>query len=83
MMLEGSNTSAAIRWVREDLDASLDSVRANLEAFAEDPSKREPLCAIATERCATSLDSRERLAMPSNDRAILLIVSVASRTCSA
>ena len=40
MMLEGSNVSAAIRWVREDLDASLESVRENLEAFAGATSQR-------------------------------------------
>ena len=49
MMLEGSNTSAAIRWVREDLDASLETVRDKLEAFAEDPSQREPLAAVQEE----------------------------------
>ena len=49
MMLEGSNTSAAIRWVREDLDASLDTVRGHLEAFAEDQSQREPLVAVQEE----------------------------------
>jgi chemosensory pili system protein ChpA (sensor histidine kinase/response regulator) len=49
MMLEGSNTSAAIRWVREDLDASLDSVRGHLETFAEDPTQREPLVAVQEE----------------------------------
>jgi len=49
MMLEGSNVSAAIRWVREDLDESLDGVRSNLEAFAEDPSQREPLLAVQEE----------------------------------
>jgi chemosensory pili system protein ChpA (sensor histidine kinase/response regulator) len=49
MMLEGSNTSAAIRWVREDLDASLETVRDKLEAFAEDPSQRAPLAAVQEE----------------------------------
>ena len=49
MMLEGSNASTAIRWVREDLDASLETVRGNLEAYAEDPSKREPLVAVQEE----------------------------------
>jgi chemosensory pili system protein ChpA (sensor histidine kinase/response regulator) len=49
MMLEGSNTSAAIRWVREDLDASLETVREKLEAFAGDTSQREPLAAVQEE----------------------------------
>jgi len=49
MMLEGSNASTAIRWVREDLDASLEAVRGNLEAYAEDPSKRESLVAVQEE----------------------------------
>ena len=49
MMLEGSNTSAAIRWVREDLDASLNTVRGHLEVFAEDPTQREPLVAVQEE----------------------------------
>jgi len=49
MMLEGSNASAAIRWVREDLDASLETVREKLEAFAEDTSQREPLAAVQEE----------------------------------
>jgi len=48
-MLEGSNASAAIRWVREDLDASLETVREKLEAFAEDTSQREPLAAVQEE----------------------------------
>ena len=49
MMLEGSNSSSAIRWVREDLDQCLDSIRENLEAFAEDSSRREPLVAVQEE----------------------------------
>jgi chemosensory pili system protein ChpA (sensor histidine kinase/response regulator) len=49
MMLEGSNSSSAISWVREDLDDCLESVRENLEAFAEDPSQREPLLAVQEE----------------------------------
>ena len=49
MMLEGSNSSSAIRWVREDLDECLDSIRENLEAFAEDTSRREPLVAVQEE----------------------------------
>ncbi len=42
-MLEGTNASAAIRWVRQDLDEALQVVRDNLEAFAADPSERAPL----------------------------------------
>jgi chemosensory pili system protein ChpA (sensor histidine kinase/response regulator) len=49
MMLEGSNSSSAIGWVREDLDACLKTVRENLEAFAEDRSQREPLLAVQEE----------------------------------
>jgi len=49
MMLEGSNASTAIRWVREDLDASLDTVREHLESFAGDPSQRAPLVAVQEE----------------------------------
>jgi len=49
MMLEGSNSSSAIKWVREDLDACLLSVRENLEAFAEDTSRREPLMTVQEE----------------------------------
>jgi chemosensory pili system protein ChpA (sensor histidine kinase/response regulator) len=49
MMLEGSNSSSAIGWVREDLDESLDTVRQNLEAFAEDTTRREPLMAVKEE----------------------------------
>ncbi|MDX1380052.1 MAG: Hpt domain-containing protein, partial [Xanthomonadales bacterium] len=45
-MLEGSNSSAAIRWVREDLDECLDSVRENLEAYAEDSSRRDSLALV-------------------------------------
>ena len=43
MILEGTNASAAIRWVRQDLDEALKEVRAGLEAFAADPKNREPL----------------------------------------
>ncbi len=39
MMLEGTNASSAIRWVRQDLDQALQSVRDNLEAFAADTSE--------------------------------------------
>ncbi len=49
MMLEGSNPSSAIKWVREDLDQSLSLVRENLEAFAEDTSRREPLLVVQEE----------------------------------
>jgi len=49
MMLEGSNFSSAIGWVREDLDECLDNVRENLEAFAEDMSRREPLMTVQEE----------------------------------
>ncbi len=43
MMLEGTNASAAIRWVRQDLDEALQVVRDNLEAFAADTADRAPL----------------------------------------
>jgi hypothetical protein len=46
---EASNDSAALNWVREDLDRCLDTVRDNLEAFAEDPSRREALVAVQEE----------------------------------
>ena len=46
MMLEGSNASPAISWVREDLDDCLDVVKENLEAFAGDTSRTEPLQAV-------------------------------------
>ena len=49
MMLEGSKSNAAINWVREDLDACLETIRDNLEAFAEDSSQREPLRAVQEE----------------------------------
>ena len=49
MMLEGSNFSSAIGWVREDLDMCLDNVRENLEAFAEDMSSRESLLTVQEE----------------------------------
>jgi chemosensory pili system protein ChpA (sensor histidine kinase/response regulator) len=49
MMLEGSNNSSAISWVRKDLDDCLASVRENLEAFAEDTSQRAPLAAVQEE----------------------------------
>ena len=49
MMLEGSNQSAAIGWVREDLDERLDSIRKNLEAFAEDPAQNDALSSVQQE----------------------------------
>jgi chemosensory pili system protein ChpA (sensor histidine kinase/response regulator) len=49
MMLEGSNSSSAINWVREDLDECLETVRDNLEAFAENTSERAPLAAVQEE----------------------------------
>ncbi len=49
MMLKGSHSSAAIGWVREDLDDCLETVRENLEAFAEDTSRREPLVSVQEE----------------------------------
>ncbi len=49
MMLEGSNSSSAIKWVREDLDECLATVRENLESFAEDTSRREPLMVVQEE----------------------------------
>ena len=36
MMLEGSRSSAALSWVREDLDACLAIIRDNLETYAEE-----------------------------------------------
>ncbi|MEJ2383203.1 MAG: Hpt domain-containing protein [Xanthomonadales bacterium] len=49
MMLEGSNQSAAIGWVREDLDERLDAIRSNLEAFAEDTSHNAALTTVQQE----------------------------------
>jgi len=49
MMLERSNQGAAIGWVREDLDACLETIRDNLESFAGDTSQREPLSAVQRE----------------------------------
>ncbi len=46
MMLEGTNSSTAISWVREDLDDCLTRVRENLELFANDTSKRKPLSEV-------------------------------------
>ena len=39
MMLEGSKSSTAISWVREDLDACLQVVRDNLEEFSEERNR--------------------------------------------
>jgi chemosensory pili system protein ChpA (sensor histidine kinase/response regulator) len=46
MMLEGTNASSAIRWVRQDLDEALQIVRDNLEAFAANKADRAPLKAV-------------------------------------
>jgi chemosensory pili system protein ChpA (sensor histidine kinase/response regulator) len=46
MILEGSNISPAIGWVREDLDDSLATIREELEAFAEDTGRKEPMEAV-------------------------------------
>jgi len=43
MMLEGTNASVAIRWVRQDLDDALGVIRDNLEDYAEDPQNRDSL----------------------------------------
>ena len=49
MTPEMSNGSAALNWVREDLDRCLDIVRDNLEAFADDPSRRQALVSVQEE----------------------------------
>ena len=49
MIFEGSKSSSAISWVREDLDACLATIRDNLEIYAEDSSQREPLRAVQDE----------------------------------
>ncbi len=49
MRIEGSKSSSAISWIREDLDACLETIRDNLETFAEDPSQREPLRTVQEE----------------------------------
>ncbi len=49
MMLEGSKSSSAISWVREDLDACLETIRDNLETYADDSSQREPLRTVQEE----------------------------------
>ena len=43
MMLEGSNSSTAISWIREDLDACLESVREHLEHFSDNRDERTSL----------------------------------------
>ncbi|MEJ8567060.1 Hpt domain-containing protein [Elongatibacter sediminis] len=43
MMLEGTNASSAIRWVRQDLDEAMQSIRDNLESYAEDETDRSAL----------------------------------------
>ena len=48
-MLEGSNGSAALNWVREDLDRCLDTVRESLEAFADDTAQRDALVTVQDE----------------------------------
>jgi len=49
MMLEGSNSSSAIAWVREDLNDCLATIRENLEIFADDTSQRDPLRIVQEE----------------------------------
>ncbi|MEE8339802.1 MAG: Hpt domain-containing protein [Xanthomonadales bacterium] len=49
MILGGSRSSAALSWVREDLDACLATIRENLEIYAEDSSQREPLRTVQDE----------------------------------
>jgi len=49
MILEGSKSSSAISWVREDLDACLEIIRDSLESYAEDSSQREPLRTVQEE----------------------------------
>ncbi len=49
MIFEGSKSSSAISWVREDLDACLATIRDNLEIYAEDSSQRDPLRAVQDE----------------------------------
>jgi chemosensory pili system protein ChpA (sensor histidine kinase/response regulator) len=46
MMLEGSNSSSAIGWVREDLDICLDIIREKLEIFAENTEQQDTLQAV-------------------------------------
>jgi len=49
MILGGSRSSSALSWVREDLDACLDTIRDNLETYAEDSSQRQPLRTVQDE----------------------------------
>jgi len=46
MILSGTGGNPAIAWVREDLNAALDSIRTNLEAFAGDRAQPAPLKVI-------------------------------------
>ena len=46
MILSGTGGNPAIAWVREDLDAALDSIRTHLEAFSGDRAQPAPLKAI-------------------------------------
>lgn len=43
MMLESTNASVAVRWIRQDLDEVLEVIRDNLEDYAEDPQQRDAL----------------------------------------
>ena len=43
MMLEGTNASVAIRWIRQDLNDVLEVIRDNLEDYAADPQQRDSL----------------------------------------
>ncbi len=43
MMLEGSNASTALSWVREDLDNCLEVIRDSLEVYADERSRRSQL----------------------------------------
>jgi chemosensory pili system protein ChpA (sensor histidine kinase/response regulator) len=49
MMLEGSNPSATIGWVREDLDECLDTIRRQLETYAEDTTHSDALAGVQRE----------------------------------
>ncbi|MCH8226793.1 MAG: Hpt domain-containing protein [Proteobacteria bacterium] len=49
MMLEGSRSSSALNWVREDLDACLAIIRDNLETYAEDTSQLGSLRTVQDE----------------------------------
>ena len=60
MILEGSNISPAIGWVREDLDDSLATIREELEAFAEDTGRKEPMEAVRAQREKLTLTFQTR-----------------------